>query len=100
AGLRERIYERARVTAPERSREPASADPEELAAYAEALLGIEARTPLLWTIGYYRDGFDAGDRRSSLVRTIAVRAAQKLSGSGAAAGPRASSYLIPSRGHA
>jgi hypothetical protein len=63
-------------------------------------MGIESRTPLLWTINFCRDGFDAADRRSSVARTLAVRAVQKVTGRGAGSGPTASSYLVPSRGGA
>lgn len=90
----ERIYAGAAATPPLDRRLP-SADPGELRAYAEALLGIEARTPLLWAIGFSREGFDRADRLSASLRSLAVRAAQKLSGVGPGTGPSAASYLIP-----
>jgi len=94
----ERIYDLARTVAPDRLRRPPSAASEELAEYAEAVMGIEPRTPLLWTIGFCREGFDAADRRSSRARALAVRAAQKASGRGPGRGPTAASCLIPATG--
>jgi hypothetical protein len=95
AGLCERIYECAAAASPVRSLSQPSADPAELEAYAEALLGIETRAPLLWTMLYCSEGLDAADRRSSSIRTLALRAAQKITGIGYGTGPRASAFLIP-----
>jgi glycosyltransferase involved in cell wall biosynthesis len=70
----------------------------DLADYAELLLGIEKRAPLLFTIMASRDGFDAADRAASRVRTTAVRAVQRLSGGGPGAGAAMGGVLIPQRG--
>jgi hypothetical protein len=88
------VYERATVAQPVRSRSVPTATGVDLAAYAEAVMGIESKTPLHSTIRLCRDGFDAADRRSSLVRTWAVRAVRKAVGSGL--GASADTYLIPS----
>jgi hypothetical protein len=92
------IYDRARAVAPVRTRSAPEHDPRDLDRYAEALLGIEMRAPLLWTIGVSRPGFDAGDRASALARTTLVRVAQRVRGTGAGRGAVAGSVLIPSAG--
>ncbi len=92
---RERIHAAAEAAEPLRERGEPDADPAELAAYAGALLGIEARAPLLWTIRFCSDGFDAADRRSARARVLAVRAVQKVGRLGQGSGPRASACLVP-----
>jgi glycosyltransferase involved in cell wall biosynthesis len=97
---RELIYARAASAVPVRERSRPLADEAELAAYAEALMGIESRSPLLWTIGFCREGFDRPDRRSAAVRSLLVRSGQVLKRGGAPRGPAASGWLIPSGGTA
>lgn len=94
----ERIYDSAFSATPVRSRPEPEHDPDDLRAYAEALLGIESQAPLLWTIGISRHGFDPMDRLSALVRTTLVRAGQKIRGTGPGPGATAGSVLIPARG--
>lgn len=95
---RELIYECAASAAPVRERSRPSADRAELETYAEALIGIESRSPLLWTIGFCREGFDAADRRSAAARSLLVRAGQRLKRGAVPRGPAASGLLIPSGG--
>ena len=92
------IYDRARSVAPVRTRSTPEHDPRDLDRYAEALLGIEMRAPLLWTIGVSRPGFDAGDRAAALARATLVRVAQRVRGTGPGRGAAAGSVLIPSAG--
>jgi glycosyltransferase involved in cell wall biosynthesis len=91
------IYEQAEAVEPVRARTAPNYAGDELAEYAELLLGIEKRAPLLWTIMYTREGFDAIDQASSLVRTTAARAVQRVRG-GALAGAAMGGLLIPPRG--
>ncbi len=95
---RDLIYECAASAQPVRERVQPPADPAEIEAYAEALIGIESRSPLLWTIGFCREGFDAPDRRSAAARALLVRAGQRLKRGAAPQGPAASGLLIPSGG--
>jgi Glycosyl transferases group 1 len=92
------IYDSALAAAPVRARSASEHDPDDLRAYAEALLGIESQAPLLWTIGFSRHGFDTTDRLSALARTTFVRAAQKIRGTGPGPGATAGSLLIPAGG--
>jgi glycosyltransferase involved in cell wall biosynthesis len=91
----EATYEQAIAATPVRARDVAAADRGALEAYAEALLGIEARSPLLWTILVAREGFDIADKLSSWGRTSAVRAGQRARRTGALPGPAASTLLLP-----
>jgi hypothetical protein len=91
------IYRQAEGAEPVRARTAPDYAGDELAEYAELLLGIEKRAPLLWTIMYTREGFDAFDKTSSLVRTTAVRALQRVRG-GALAGAAMGDLLIPQKG--
>ncbi len=68
---------------------------DDLDRYSELLLGIESRTPLLWTINFCRDAFDRADRASALARTVGVRAAQKARRTGAGHGATAATWLVP-----
>lgn len=95
---RELIYARAASVAPVRERSRPLADRAELEAYAEALMGIESRSPLLWTIGFCREGFDRPDRRSAAARLLLVRATRALRRGSTLRGPAASGLLIPHGG--
>lgn len=91
----ETLYERAVALEPVRTRSAPTADAEDLGRYSELLLGIESRTPLLWTINFCRDAFDRADRASALARTVGVRAAQKARRTGAGHGATAAAWLVP-----
>jgi Glycosyl transferases group 1 len=93
----ERVYERALSARPVTWRSTSGGDAGAESEYAEVLLGIEARTPLLWTIELARTGFDVTDRVSSRARTWMVRAVQRARGQGAGAGAVWAAILIPRR---
>ena len=92
------VYAQAESVDPVVTRPTPRFDTAQLSQYGELLLGIEQRAPLLWTIMYSREEFDAVDRVSSLVRTGAVRAVQRVTARGAGAGARMGTVLIPQRG--
>lgn len=92
------VYAQAEHAEPVVSRAAPNAPAEELAAYGELLLGIEMHAPLLWTIMFSRESFDAVDQLSSRIRTTAVRAVQRVRGRGPGAGAAMDSLLIPHRG--
>lgn len=92
------LYDRAHAVAPVLTRSAPEHGPRDLHRYAEALLGIEMRAPLLWTIGVSRPSFDPGDRVSALARAMLVRVAQRVRGTGPGRGAVAGSVLIPSAG--
>ncbi|HWK26125.1 MAG TPA: glycosyltransferase [Solirubrobacter sp.] len=91
------IYERAEHGERVTRRDAPTSDTADLAAYAELLMGIESRTPLLWTIDFSRQAFDRADRLSARARTLAVRGVQKVTRAGAGHGATAGTFLIPSR---
>jgi hypothetical protein len=90
------LYEWALATPPLLKRsEPSGFPPENLDAYAAALLGIEAATPLLWSLLLITENLDRRDRLQLLARTTVLRARHRLRtqspGPGGVDGP----WLLP-----